>query len=106
MNFANIKQFKMGWFIGDFEPTLLKNKAFEIAHHSYKKGFQSVPHTHRVAIEYNYIVSGSLIAGGRTLGKGDIFIYEQGEVSDVSFLEDTELIIIKSPSAPGDKYEV
>lgn len=106
MIFANINQFKMGWFIGDFEPTLLKNRAFEVAHHTYKKGFQSAPHTHWVATEYNYIVSGSLIAGGKTLGRGDIFVYEPGEISDVTFLEDTDLIIIKNPSAPGDKHEI
>lgn len=106
MIFSNITQYKMGWFIGNFEPTLLKTADFEIAHHSYKKGFSAVPHTHKIATEYNYIVSGSLIAGGRPLAKGDIFAFEPNEVSDVVFLEDSELIIIKTPSVIGDKYEV
>lgn len=106
MKLANIKDFKMGWFIGDFEPTLLKTPAFEIAHHSYKKDFAAEPHTHKVATEYNYIVSGKLTTWGQTLGPGDIFIYEPLDVTDVIFLEDTELIIIKTPSLPGDKYPV
>lgn len=136
MRTSNIAGFKMGWFIGDFEPTLLRTPAFEVAHHFYKKGFVSTPHTHKVGTEYNYIVTGSLVAkGGRkyyehggpfcigasdsfdethmdrkmaeglTLGPGDIFIYEPFDVADVTFLEDTNLIIIKTPSLPGDKYE-
>ena len=106
MIFSNIKQYKMGWFIGNFEPTLLKTPDFEIAHHSYKKGFTAVPHIHKIATEYNYIVSGLLIAGGKHLEKGDIFIFEPNEIADVVFLEDSELIIIKTPSVVGDKYEV
>lgn len=103
---TNIKNFKNGWFIGNFEPTLLKTKDFEIAHHSYKKGFIGEHHTHKIAIEYNYILSGKAIVSSETLGPGDIFIYEPNDISNVIFLEDTELIIIKTPSIPGDKYEI
>lgn len=105
MRTSRIGDFKAGWFIGDFEPTLLKTPAFEVAHHFYKKGFVGTPHVHKVATEYNYIVSGGLVASGKVLGPGEMFIYDPGEVADVSFLEDTNLIIIKTPSLPGDKYE-
>jgi quercetin dioxygenase-like cupin family protein len=100
---SNIKNYSNGWFIGNFEPSLLKTVAFEVAHHFYAKGFKGIPHTHRIALEYNYIVSGSLIASEKTLGTGDIFVYEPNDVSDVVFLEDTNLIIIKTPSIPNDK---
>lgn len=105
MIISNIKNFKMGWFIGDFSPTLLKTKDFEIAHHSYKKGFAAAAHHHKIATEYNYIVSGKLTTSGSTLGAGDIFVFEPDETTDVVFLEDSELIIIKTPSVPSDKYE-
>lgn len=102
---ANIKSYINGWFIGNFEPTLVKSKDVEIAHHFYSKGFKGTPHTHKIATEYNYIISGKLFASGKELKGGDIFIYEPSEISDVEFLEDTDLIVIKMPSVPGDKYE-
>jgi quercetin dioxygenase-like cupin family protein len=85
---------------------LLKTKDFEIGHHFYIKGFVGESHTHKISTEYNYILSGKLIASGKTLETGDIFIYEPNDVSNVTFLEDTNLIIIKTPSVPQDKYLV
>lgn len=106
MRTAHIKDFKMGWFIGNFKPTLLSTCRFEVAHHFYTKGFKGVPHIHKVATEYNYIIRGKLIASGQEFGAGDFFIYEPHEVSEVEFLEDTDIVIVKTPSMPGDKYDV
>lgn len=106
MKLANIKNYTNGWFIGDFEPSLFKSNVFEIAHHFYKKGFVGTPHTHKVATEYNYILSGKLMASNQICNAGDIFIYEPNEISDVVFLEDTNLIIIKTPSLSNDKYNI
>lgn len=103
---TNIKQYTNGWYIGNFTPAVLQSKDFEIAHHSYPKGFEGNPHTHKIAAEYNYIVTGSLVASGQTLKRGDIFVYEPFDISDVIFLEDTDLIIVKVPSVPNDKYEM
>ena len=103
MKLNNIKNFTNGWFIGDFVPSLFKQPFFEVAHHHYSKGLVSTPHTHIIAVEVNYIVTGKLIASGNELGTGDIFTYEPGDVSDVQFLEDTDLVIIKYPSVPSDK---
>jgi hypothetical protein len=100
----NIKSYTNGWFIGNFSPSLLKTEAFEVAHHFYHKGFKGTPHLHKIATEYNYILSGKLVASGKNLSDGDIFVYEPFEMSDVVFLEDTHLIIVKTPSVPNDKY--
>jgi quercetin dioxygenase-like cupin family protein len=101
---SNISKFTGGWFIGNFTPSLLKTEEFEAAHHFYKKGFKGTPHTHKASTEYNYILSGKLIASNQILSSGDIFIYEKNDISDVSFIEDTNLIIIKTPSIPNDKF--
>ena len=106
MKTTNISQYTNGWLFGDFEPSILRTSDFEVAHHFYEKGFKSEPHIHKIATEYNYIVRGSLIANGETLGPGDMFIYEPSEVADVEFLEDTDLLIVKTPSIPSDKYIV
>jgi quercetin dioxygenase-like cupin family protein len=102
----SIEDMANGWFIGNFEPATLKTANFEVAHHSYKKGFKGTPHIHRVATEYNYILKGKLRASGVDLETGDIFVYNPDEVSDVEFFEDTELVIVKTPSVPGDKYDI
>lgn len=106
MKIANIKSYTNGWFIGNFEPTLLKTESFEVAHHFYPKGFKGEAHTHKIATEYNYIISGKLEISGEALSAGDIFIYEPYDVSNVTFLEDTNLIIVKTPSITNDKYKV
>jgi len=103
---ASLKDFKAGWFVGDFEPSIFKNPFFEVAHHSHTKGQETFPHYHAVTTELNYIVSGELIASGQHFKSGDMWIYESNEVSDVEFLSDVELIVVRWPSIPSDKYEV
>lgn len=113
MKTGNIENMKGGWFIGDFEPTLFKTKHFEIAHHKRLNGWTASPHIHKKSREYNYIVRGRVIVGNLcttdkavVLGPGDYFIYEPNNVADVHCLEDTDLIVIKIPSLPDDKYPV
>ena len=101
-----IAEMRGGWFIGDFEPSVLRTRAFEVAHHRYPAGYRGEPHVHRVGTEYNYILRGRLVASGQQLGSGDIFVYQPGEVSDVTFLEESDLVIVKTPSVPGDKHAV
>ena len=106
MIISNIKDYKNGWFIGDFEPSIFKNAFFEIAHHKHEKNEETTPHTHKVTTELNYIIKGKLRVSGNTLEEGDIWIYEKNDISDVEFLEDSELIVIRWPSIPTDKYIV
>ena len=40
------------------------------------------------------------------LVEGDIFIFSPYEIADPVFLEDCEVLIVKTPSVPGDKYEI
>lgn len=102
----NIQNYFKGWFVGDFANSIHRTNAFEVAHHKHKKGDKSIPHYHKITTELNYIVSGSLIASGKNLKAGDIWIYEANEISDVVFLEDTDLIIVRWPSIPSDKYDI
>jgi len=107
MKITEGKKFKNGWYIGAFEPSILNTKDFEVSHQFHKKGFVSTPHYHKISNEYNYIVNGSVLVNHQHhLKRGDTFIYEPNEISDVEFLEDTDMIVVRVPSAPGDKYEV
>jgi quercetin dioxygenase-like cupin family protein len=100
----NIKDFKGGWFLGNFEPSIEKFSQFEIGIVKHHRGQKWDNHIHKVATEYNVILSGTLRMQGQLLHKGDIFVMKPYELSDSEFLEDCEILVIKVPSVPGDKY--
>ena len=106
MKVEHIKNFHNGWFIGNFEPSLYKTKDFEIAVHVHDVGGEGQRHYHKIATEYNILVSGKINIDDKILISGDIFIYEPYDVTNVKFLEETTLIVIKVPSIPSDKFLV
>lgn len=102
----NIKDFWRGWFIGNFEPSVLRTEQFEVGVLEHKKGEQWKAHYHAVGTEYNVLLTGSMIICGETVRQGEIFIIAPNEVADPVFLEDCTVLCVKTPSLPGDKYEV
>jgi mannose-6-phosphate isomerase-like protein (cupin superfamily) len=95
-----------GWFVGDFEPTAYRTKAFEVSVMSHKKGEVWAAHYHEKSDEINYLLEGSMSINGELLEAPVIFVIERGEVADPKFLTDVKLVVIKTPSAPGDKFIV
>ena len=102
----NINEFQRGWFIGNFEPSLLKTDQFEVSVLTHTKGQKWPNHYHAIATEYNILLKGSMKINGELMIAGDIFVIEPGEAAEPEFLEDCTLICVKTPSIPGDKYEV
>lgn len=108
MKIFNIEDMFKGWFIGNFEPSVIKTKEFEVAHHFHKKDYvdSEGSHYHKVALEINYVLKGKVIVNGKEVEAGGIFVYEPYDESDVVFLEDTDLVVVKVPSVKNDKYLV
>lgn len=104
MDVFKVKDFKGGWFIGDFDNSVLKTKDFEVGYKSHPKDSNWDKHYHKIATEYNSILSGKCIVMDRVLEQGDIFIIHPMEISKPVFLEDTVILTVKIPSIPGDKY--
>lgn len=104
MKLGNINDMVNGWFVGNFEPSLFKTAAFEVAHHTHKKFGPTEDHFHKHSTEINYILSGKMEVNGKTLSDGEFFILEPYEVSKARFLEDTQLIVVRTKSIPGDKH--
>ena len=100
----NVEDFKGGWFIGDFEPTLLKTKDFEISVRHYKAGDEEDEHVHRVADEYTVVIVGVVEMNGEQYIPNDIVLIEKGEVVKFKVLTDAITISLKVPSVIGDKY--
>lgn len=99
-----IEDFKGGWFIGDFDPSLLKTKDFEVSIKLHPKGEAWDIHYHKVATEYNYVVSGRVKIEDEVYETGDLFVVEPNYVMDPEFLEDCTIVCVKTPSIVGDKY--
>lgn len=105
MKILNIEDMVGGWFVGDFEPTAYKTKNFEVSYKLHPKGQEWDIHYHTDVTEINYVIRGNMVLQGKILKTGDIFILEPYEIADPNFLEDTEIICVKTPSI-NDKVSV
>jgi quercetin dioxygenase-like cupin family protein len=106
MKLDHINNMIGGWFIGDFEPSVLKTTDFEVCYKFHPKGEKWPIHYHKVATEINYLIRGSMTIGDVVLKAGDIFTILPFEIADPVFLEDCELIVVKTPSIKDDKFSI
>lgn len=100
----NLNEMKLGWFIGNFSPSIIQTPDFEVAIKEYKKNSFEERHYHLIAKEITVIVSGKVIMNGKEFIKGDIIVIEPGESSNFVTIEDTVTAVVKVPSAKNDKY--
>lgn len=101
-----LEKFIGGWFIGDFKPSLIRTKDFEVAIKKYKKGDKEKAHVHKIADEFTIATVGSFKINGKVFKTGDIAWIKKGEIAEFEALEDTTNTVVKIPSVIGDKYEV
>jgi hypothetical protein len=92
-----------GWFIGDFEGAVHRTKDFEVTYQKNPRS-QTASHIHKLAHEITLVISGRQICNGEIFTAGDICILEPGDVSQIEYLEETEVVTIKTPSVPNDKH--
>ncbi len=92
-----------GWFIGDFEGSVWPTKDFEVTYQKNPRS-QTASHIHKIAHEITLVISGRQICNGQMFEAGDICILEPGDISQIEYLEETEVVTIKVPSCPSDKH--
>jgi len=63
----DIKNMFRGWFIGDFEPSILKSKDFEVAILFHPKGEKWPKHFHKESVEINVLITGKMIINGELI---------------------------------------
>lgn len=95
-----------GWFIGDFPEAVVRTKDFECCWQFNPAGAKDRPHVHKIITEVQLITRGRMIINGTEFETGDIYISEPGENYSAEYLEDTEVVALKFPSIPGDKYYI
>ena len=95
-----------GWFVGGFEPNAYKTNLFEVGILTHKAGEYWAAHYHKESDEINYLLEGEMILNNILLTAPIIFIIKKNEVAEPIFITDCKLVVIKTPSVPGDKYIV
>jgi len=85
---------------------VIQTKDFEVCWQANPAGHVDRPHMHKVITELQLITAGRMIINGEEFGPGDIYVSEPGEEYRARYLEDTQVVAIKFPSIPGDKYYI
>lgn len=93
-----------GWFVGNFDPSILKTNDVEVGVKKYKSGSFEEEHYHKVATEITLILSGRVRMFGKEFSSGEIIKINPGESTSFKALEDTITVVVKHPGASNDKY--
>lgn len=110
-NFGETKGYFIGQFMGQRGKPDLETDEVEIAWKVLPTTFnEREPHFHKKGVEVNIVVSGSYrvwVEGEEVeLKKGDfLVVYPEAKLRNISAEEGTELIVVKAPSVPDDKFE-
>jgi hypothetical protein len=103
MILARVEDFKDGWFVGNFSPSILQTGDFEVCLKSFHSGDKEPSHYQKFATEVTVVVSGSCRMGSVHLSAGDILVLDAGEISDFEAIDDCVIVCVKAPSLPDDK---
>lgn len=93
-----------GWFVGDFEPSVIKTKNCEVGIKFYSSGTKENAHYHSKAEELTVVVSGQVRMNDSVFEAGDIVRVFKDEVVEFEALKDTITVVYKSASVAGDKH--
>jgi hypothetical protein len=58
----------------------------------------------KLTYEITLVISGRQLCNGEIFSAGEICVLEPGDISQIEYLEETEVVTIKTPSIPSDKY--
>lgn len=104
MRTALLENMIKGWFVGDFEPTLLRTRDVEVAVKRYSAGETEAWHYHKIATELTVVIQGRVRMCGQEFGAGQIIVLDPGEGTDFEALEPSMTAVVKIPGAKDDKY--
>jgi hypothetical protein len=104
MKKADLKTFIKGWFVGNFDPSLIKTNDVEVAIKRYQAGDYEAAHYHKIATEITAIISGTVLMNGIKYVADDIIVIEPMDKTDFECLTDVVTVVVKYPGANNDKY--
>lgn len=99
----HLEAFIKGWFIGNFQPSILPIDC-EVGIKRYEKGDYEPLHHHKIATEITVIISGEIEMNEVKYETNDIIVIEPNEATDFRCLTDVITCVFKSKSVSNDKY--
>ncbi len=106
MKIYDLDDFRGGWFVGNFMPTLFPIEETEVAIKRYKAGDFESKHMHKLSDEITVIVSGKVSMNGEVYKENDVILIDKGEATDFIAITDAVTCVVKIPSSKDDKYPV
>ncbi|MFP5042380.1 cupin domain-containing protein [Parasediminibacterium sp. JCM 36343] len=104
MEVYKLEDMVKGWFIGNFQPTLLNTNDVEVGVKKYKAGDAEGYHHHKIATEFTVILNGEVEMSGKTYNDGDIIVIKPGVSTNFTAITDVTTVVVKLPGANNDKY--
>ena len=99
MQVYNLSDFRAGWFLGNFTPSIDQSKFFEVAVKKFLKGEKEPAHYQKIATEITVVVSGKIRLGVRVFNPNEI-------IRNIQADDFTENNIFSQASQPSRKYFV
>jgi len=93
-----------GWFVGDFPEAVYRTQDFEVCYQKDSQTYPTVDHYHKVITEIQLVIKGCLVVNGEEFRAGEICLLEPGDEYLSHYLEPTDVVAVKFPSRPDDKY--
>ena len=95
-----------GWFVGIFEPNLIKKDDIEVGIKRIKANTYPDFHYHKIKTEYTILIEGKIICQTikKVVESGSIIKLYPYEKNDQYFPIDSLILVINTPSIQGDKY--
>lgn len=100
----NLNDMIKGWFIGDFEPSLYKTDAVEVAVKSYNSGDFEEEHYHKIATEFTVVLDGIVELNDIRYGVNDIIKIEPGKSARFKSITKSLTVVVKIPGVKNDKF--
>jgi hypothetical protein len=104
MEVFDIQDMVRGWFVGNFDPSVLKTEDVEVALQSYNAGDYEERHFHKISTEVTMITSGVVEMNGVRYSEGSIIVIKPNESTDFRAITAVKNVVVKVPGAANDKY--
>lgn len=100
-----LTDYKRGWVVGDFKPSVWRTDKCEVGLRWNEKGYKVDRHYHTLGTEYVVFAGGKHRINDQVFGDGDMTIIRPYMSSEYECLEPGYCLTVRDISISGDKYE-
>jgi quercetin dioxygenase-like cupin family protein len=91
---SRIENFSEGWIIGDFSPSILRTRNFEVGLLLCKKGKEWPSRFHTESSKYILLIEGLMVINDQLIHPGDLFVLSPHEPTRPEFLENSRILVV------------